>query len=85
MAHIDLTRKARFWQPLGVGFHPEDAARAVPVLLPLLNEETAYIRGEAASLLMTINTPEARDILKDLQDDVDPQVREMVRDFFQEN
>lgn len=61
--------------------NPEDVVLAIPALLPLLEEKTSYLRGEAASLLMTIGTPEAVLAIARLKNDPDPQVAEMVSDF----
>jgi HEAT repeat protein len=61
--------------------NPEDVALALPALIPLLQEKRTYIRGEAVSLLITIDTPEAASAIKQLKDDPDPQVAEMVWDY----
>ncbi len=61
--------------------NPEDVTLAIPALIPLLQEKTSYIRGEAVSLLMTIGTPEAALAIAQLKDDPDSQVAEMVADF----
>ena len=37
---------------------PHELVKAVPSLLPLLNDENSLIRGEAVTLLGIINTPE---------------------------
>ncbi len=60
---------------------PDEVEAAIPVLLPLLGDGRAWVRGEAVSVLGIINTPAARAHLKSLADDPDPQVREIVADF----
>jgi HEAT repeat protein len=61
--------------------NPEDVALALPELLPLLQEKRVYIRGEAVSLLITIDSPEAAPAIKQWKDDPDPQVAAMVGDY----
>jgi hypothetical protein len=61
--------------------NPEDVALALPALMPLLQEKRAYLRGEAVSLLITIDTPEAALAIRQLKEDPDPQVAEMVQDY----
>jgi HEAT repeat protein len=56
-------------------------ALAIPALLPILGEETPWMRGEAVNLLGIIGTPEALALLKPLADDPEPQIREMVQDI----
>lgn len=62
---------------------PDDVLLAVPALAPLLDDETPWVRGEAATLLGIIGTTEALDLIAPLQRDSDPQVREIVHDFLQ--
>jgi len=57
------------------------AARAIPALLPLLNDAPSYVRGEAVTILGLIGTDEAMLHIRPLLDDPDPQVREIVRDL----
>lgn len=52
--------------------------KAVPSLLPLLENQEPLYRGEAVSLLGIINTPEALSHVTKVKDDPSPQVREMV-------
>jgi HEAT repeat protein len=83
-----LLRNERFMVRMGVAVlyeelaetSPEDLPRAIHALQPLLAEPTAYIRGEACTILGLINTPEARALLKTMINDPDPQVREIVAD-----
>jgi len=60
---------------------PDEAALAIPHLSPLLDNDTGYIRGEAANILGIIGSPEALAILKEHANDPDPQVREIIADF----
>ncbi|MFW8600148.1 HEAT repeat domain-containing protein [Desulfobacterota bacterium M19] len=56
---------------------------AIPALTPLLAAEIpAYIRGEAVTILGIIGTTEALQVLEPLQNDADPQVREITGDIF---
>ncbi|HSR37070.1 MAG TPA: HEAT repeat domain-containing protein, partial [Desulfurivibrionaceae bacterium] len=57
---------------------------AIPSLVPLLNEPTPCIRGEAANILGCINTPESLALLATLRHDPEPQIREIVGDFLNE-
>ena len=63
---------------------PDELAKAVPSLLPLLENENALMRGEAISLLGIIGTAEARNLIKAKQNDPSPQVREMVEMVLEE-
>ncbi|MBU0482935.1 MAG: HEAT repeat domain-containing protein [Proteobacteria bacterium] len=84
----ELLRDERFMVRLGVAvlfeelamLRPEEIPLAIPSLLPLLNDPTPYIRGEACNLLGIIATDQARLHLAGMQNDPDPQVREIVRD-----
>ena len=60
---------------------PEETKLAVPSLLPLLKNETPWIRGETVTLLGIIGSPEALNALDTMRDDPDPQVRELVSDI----
>ena len=88
----ELLRDERFMVRMGVAVlyeelaetSPEELPRAIPALEPLLSEPTAYLRGEACTILGLINTPEARQLLAALRDDPDPQVREIVADYLAE-
>ena len=63
---------------------PDELAKAVPSLLPLLENENALMRGEAISLLGIIGTAEARNPIKAKQNAPSPQVREMVEMVLEE-
>jgi hypothetical protein len=84
-----LLRDERFMVRMGVAVLYEELAvtssadlpRAIPALKPLLSEPTAYMRGEACTILGLINTPEARALLQTMAEDLDPQVREIVGDL----
>ncbi len=60
---------------------PQEVALAVPALLPLLKDETPWVRGEAVNILGIIASDEARGHLKTMLRDPDPQVREIAGDF----
>ena len=60
---------------------PAEIRLATPVLLPLLTDQTASIRGEAATLLGIIGSPEALAAVATLHHDADPQVAEIVADI----
>ncbi len=85
----DLIRDERFMVRMGMAVlfeelavvRPDDLALAIPSLLPVLQEKTAYMRGEAASLLGIIGTDEAKKALEKLLDDPDAQVAEIVREI----
>lgn len=88
----DILKDERFNVRLGMTvlfedlkeIQPDELSRAVPSLLPLLENENALIRGEAVSLLGIIGTPEARILIKAKQNDPSPQVREMVKMVLEE-
>ncbi len=61
----------------GVG----EVARAVPGLAALLQGASLHVRGEAATILGMIGTPEALACLRPLLQDPDPQLREIAADF----
>jgi len=85
----ELLRDERFMVRMGVAvlyeelaeIRPAEAALAIPALTPLLNDVTAYVRGEACNILGLIDTDESRALLSSMADDPDPQVREIVADF----
>jgi len=85
----ELLRDERFMVRMGVAvlyeelaeIRPAEAALAIPALTPLLNDATAYVRGEACNILGLIDTDESRALLSSMADDPDPQVREIVADF----
>jgi HEAT repeat protein len=63
---------------------PRDVPLAVPSLLPVLEAQTPYLRGDAATLLGIIGTEEARAHIRKLLDDPDAQVREIAADILQD-
>ncbi|MEJ2690233.1 MAG: HEAT repeat domain-containing protein [Deltaproteobacteria bacterium] len=61
-------------------------ARAINALLPLLGEAApAYVRGEAVTILGLIGTEEAIRLIRQLRNDPDAQVREIVADVLTDN
>lgn len=60
---------------------PHHAVLAVPGLLARLRHPLAWVRGEAASVLGMIGTPEALAALPALLNDTSPQVVEVVQDI----
>lgn len=88
----DLLRDERFMVRMGVSVlfeelvrtSPHDVHRAVPALVPLLDDQLPWVRGEAASVLGIVNTPEARGHLLRMKADPDPQVREVVHDLLED-
>lgn len=88
----DLIRDERFVVRVGMAVlfeelaatRPEEIDRAVPVLLPLLQDQTAHVRGEAATLLGIIASPEALAAIVPLLQDSDPQVAEIAVDILGE-
>ena len=88
----ELLRDERFMVRMGMAvlfeelkqIREQEVALAIPALLPVLTEETPWMRGEAVNLLGIIGTPEALAYIKPLADDPQPQIREMVRDILQE-
>ncbi len=61
--------------------HPMEISLAIPSLLPLLQEQNPILRGEAATILGIIGSRDALKQLKKLEDDPDPQVREIIADI----
>jgi HEAT repeats len=61
------------------GIEPDKLPLAIPSLVNLLHAEEPLFRGEAISILGIIGTREAMAEIRRLQDDPDPQVREMVQ------
>jgi hypothetical protein len=84
----ELLRDERFMVRMGVAVlyeelaatRPGEMALAIPSLTPLLSEPIAYVRGEACTILGLINSAAARELLKGMVNDPDPQVREIVGD-----
>ena len=85
----DLIRDERFSVRLGtavlfeelVAMRPDETSLAIPFLLPLLQEENPLLRGEAATVLGIIGSPDALQHLRQLVNDPDPQVREIIHDI----
>ena len=85
----ELIRDERFTVRLGVAvlfeelaaLRPDDLQLAIPALLPLLEESKPILRGEAATILGIIGGREAIASLRNLQNDPDPQVVEIVTDI----
>ena len=87
-----LLRDERFTVRLGIGvlfeelvlIRPKEISLAIPSLLPLLQEQKAILRGEAATILSIIGSDSALKQLVKLKDDPDSQVREIVTDIIQQ-
>lgn len=62
---------------------PQRLSLAIPGLIAALGHEAPWVRGEAASVLGIIGTPEALAPLPGLLDDQSPQVVEIVRDILE--
>jgi hypothetical protein len=85
----DLIRDERFSVRLGtavlfeelVAMRPDETSLAIPFLMPLLQEENPLLRGEAATILGIIGSPDALQHLRQLANDPDPQVLEIISDF----
>lgn len=85
----DLLRDERFTVRLGAAvlfeelasIRPRETTRAIPSLLPLLQEQNPILRGEAATILGIIGTDDAMAHLEKLKNDPDPQVREIITDI----
>jgi hypothetical protein len=85
----DLIRDERFSVRLGtavlfeelVTMRPDETSLAIPFLLPLLQEENPLLRGEAATILGIIGSPDAMQHLRQLANDPDPQVLEIITDI----
>ncbi|HIJ89555.1 MAG: HEAT repeat domain-containing protein [Desulfobulbaceae bacterium] len=88
----ELLRDERFMVRMGMAvlfeemkvLRPQEVTLAIPSLLAVLGEETPWMRGEAVNLLGIIGSPEALAHIRTLADDPEPQIREMVRDIFEE-
>ncbi len=59
---------------------PDEVLNALPLLEPLLDHESATIRGDVADLIGIIGKFEHVDLLKPLLNDTNPQVREIVEE-----
>jgi len=88
----ELIRDERFTVRLGVAvlfeelavLRPDDLPLAIPALLPLLEESSPILRGEAATILGIIGDGEAIANLRTLQNDPDQQVLEIVTDILEQ-
>jgi HEAT repeat protein len=88
----DLLRDERFVVRIGMAVlfeelaatRPAETQLAIPVLLPLLQEKTPYLRGDAATLLGIIASPDALAAVALLLHDTDPQVAEIAADILAE-
>jgi len=85
----DLLRDERYAVRLGVAVlfeelalvRAEEISLAIPSLLPLLEEQDPILRGEAATILGIIGSRAALVHLLKLENDRDPQVREIIADI----
>ena len=88
----DLLRDERYVVRVGMAVlfedlaatRPDEIQLAVPVLRPLLRDSVAHVRGEAATLLGIIASPEALAAVAPLLHDTDPQVAEIAADILAE-
>ncbi|MFZ5775171.1 MAG: HEAT repeat domain-containing protein [Thermodesulfobacteriota bacterium] len=88
----ELLRDERFMVRMGVAvlfeelkaIRPEEISLAIPALVPLLAEETPWVRGEAVNILGIIGSEEAMALIRPLAEDPEPQIREMVADLVAE-
>lgn len=62
---------------------PEEVLLAVPALKEQLSSTTDWIRGEAVNLLGIIGSDEALALIRTMQDDPSPQVKEIVYDILE--
>jgi HEAT repeat protein len=58
---------------------PKKLALAIPSLSQLLGSDNPQLRGEALSILGIIDTPETTLLIKQMQNDPNPQVQEIVQ------
>ena len=87
-----LIQDERFMVRIGIAvlfeelhaIRPDETQLAIPCLIPLLSNQTASTRGEAANLLGIIGSKEALAALSKLRNDPDPQVKEIVSDILSE-
>ena len=85
----ELLRDERFMVRMGVAVlfeamrqeRPDEVPQAIPALIPLLDDPTPWVRGEAANILGLINTPESLALLEPLRHDPEAQIREIVSDY----
>lgn len=89
----ELLKDERFMVRMGVAIlyeelvasRPAETTLAIPALQPLLSDPVSFVRGEACNILGTINSAAARTLLATMTEDPDPQVREIVADYLNEN
>ncbi|MCB2181640.1 MAG: HEAT repeat domain-containing protein [Desulfobulbaceae bacterium] len=87
----ELIRDERFMVRMGMAVlfeelvttNREETILAIPSLLPVLEEDTPYMRGDAATLLGIIGTADAKKALEKLAHDKNDQVSEIARDFLE--
>ena len=87
----DLLQDERYMVRMGMAvlfedlkeIRPVEVALAIPALIPLLEDETPYVRGEAVTLLGIIGTPKALAAVAAIAHDQDPQVSELAKDILQ--
>jgi HEAT repeat protein len=83
----DILRDQRFSVRLGISvlfeelrrIQPEKLSLAIPCLMAVLEDDEPLLRGEAVSLLGIIGGEVPLDLVKEMADDPDPRVREMVQ------
>ncbi|MCP4754766.1 MAG: HEAT repeat domain-containing protein [Proteobacteria bacterium] len=63
---------------------PDDVKLAIPCLLPLLQDESPTIRGDAADLIAMVGGREYIDVIRPLLHDPNRQVVEIVKDAIDE-
>ena len=85
----DLLRDERFRVRMGVAVlfewlieeRPESVELAIPYLLPVLEEEDAYLRGDTLTVLGIIGSEQALAQVRKKLSDPDPQVVEIAQDI----
>ncbi len=85
----DLLRDERFRVRMGVAVlfewlieeRPEKVKLAIPYLLPVLEEEDAYLRGDTLTVLGIIGSEQALAVVRKKLSDPDPQVVEIAQDI----
>lgn len=64
---------------------PEEVYLAIPSLATAIKHDTAWVRGEAVSVLALIGTSEAVALVKTMVDDPATEVAGLARDIIEEN
>jgi len=85
----ELLRDERFRVRMGVAVlfewlieeRPGEVELAIPYLVPLLAEETPYLRGDTLTVLGIIGSDAALALVREKVNDPDPQVAEIARDL----